>query len=264
MNEVSIKHEVLDLTTEGWAMKYDFLTPYVATQTIQFADRNEKTVANAIESATKCVEKLEEYGFIEGEHFIKNISVTDTVYQTYVYLELDNDVVVDVLLPYKSYVAEVKLISLNDRQNNELQDAFFDVRYKKDHSGDTFECHPITKQYRWYKANSFLKQLLNHREAVTNRYNNSQRKLNVVAKGIKILKKRFPNATVEAVKFWHRSSHYNEECIRVIFASKSYVTLAVYEDKNENISFSQREKWDAHYENTDQMMNRFNSQEAKN
>lgn len=264
----TIEQKVLDLTTnEGANAAFDVLTPYALQQIEKEVAYNEKSVTNTYQSANLLVQKLEEYGFVEGEHFTQNISIIDVTYSTTVYTSDDKDFEkIDVTIPWKRCINDVMLITMNDRASSgQLEKNLVPVRYKKDWKlGDTFECPAITKQYRYYKASGFLQHLLDHRQMVTNRYEGKQRQLGIVAKGFEVLSERYPNAKVEVVQHWSRTYRTSSPVLRIVFASNSYVVLSVYTDGTEgDVRFSELERWDSQRESLYQLMDRLDSQEAK-
>jgi len=263
----TIEQKVLDLTTnEGANAAFDVLTPYALQQIEKEVAYNEKSVASTYNSAKLLVQKLEEYGFVEGEHFTQNISIIDVTYSTQVYTSDDKDFEkIDVTIPWKRCINDVMLITLNDRAaSGKLEKALVPVRYEKNWKlGDTFECPAITKQYRFYKASGFLQHLLDRRQMVTNRYEGKQRQLGIVAKGFEILSERYPDATIQVQDHWSRTNHKYDSVIRISFASGSYVVVSAYTDFEGGIRFSELERWDAQRESLNQLMDRFYSQEAK-
>ena len=260
----AVEQKVFDLTTiEGANEAFDVLTPYALQQIEKETTYNLNRVEISYNNAKLLVQKLEEYGFVEGEHFTQNIYLMDTTYSTTIHTSDGKDYeTIDVTIPWKRCIADVMLITLNDRApSGNLEECLVTVRYEKNWKlGDTFECTPITKQYRFYKASGFLQQLLNHRETVTNRYEGKQRQLGIIAKGIEILSERFPNATVEVANYYRRNSYGSEKCIRVVFPSKSYVMVSAYFADNGEVRFSELERYDSYRETINQVMDRFNNQ----
>jgi len=219
------------------------------TEVNSFVERTNKQVVDRVASIKKMIDLLETGGFVEGVDFKRNFEIGESTHErTFGWGDnkFDAEVTVNtvsggVALIHKRYY-NGQLVTTKSNVGRE---------------GDKLECSMITPQYRAYKPTSLLVKLNEYNEEQQWKFDNYNKKKDIISYTLNKYTTLYPNATVQTGTGY--SGRQAFATILVSFPSGSWVEFRLGFKQNEEYTFK---KFDAKVDSLKGMdlLNHFNKQ----
>jgi len=219
------------------------------TEVNSFVERTNKQVVDRVASIKKMIDLLETGGFVEGVNFKRNFEIGESTHErTFGWGDnkFDAEVTVNtvsggVALIHKRYY-NGQLVTTKSNVGRE---------------GDKLECSMITPQYRAYKPTSLLVKLNEYNEEQQWKFDNYNKKKDIISYTLNKYTTLYPNATVQTGTGY--SGRQAFATILVSFPSGSWVEFRLGFKQNEEYTFK---KFDAKVDSLKGMdlLNHFNKQ----
>jgi len=235
------------------------LTTEQQEQVNSFVERQEKEAVRAQEDINRTMLLLDEAGFVMGVDYACNFEISEVTSKRefgYSYNNTNFEYEVTYINSYGTVylitdtIKEGKIVKYNAPVSRE---------------GNKLMCTSITEQYRYYKPSSLLTKLKESRKAKIQELNRQNKEQVCLDYTVAKYQKLYPEATVRVGSDYYRGYRSGYESFPVVvidFKSGSSISFKLgygYENDQERLHKS----YDAQKETVEQMLERFNNQEAK-
>ena len=202
------------------------------TEVNSFVERTNKQAVDRVASIKKMIDLLETGGFVEGVDFKRNFEIGESTHErTFGWGDNKFDAEVTV----NTVSGGVALIHKRF-YNGKLETTTSTVG----RDGDKLDCSMITPQYRAYKPTSLLVKLNEYNEEQQWKFDNYNKKKDIISYTLNKYTTLYPNATVQTGTGY--SGRQAFATILVSFPSGSWVEFRLGLKKDEELTFK---KFDA-------------------
>jgi hypothetical protein len=219
-------------------------------------ERAKETVGYKVKLIERTEKLLIESGFIKDVDFINDFKVETITNE----LQLGSSYRGTSFITEVTYLNTTGNIGLKGTRfyNGILNESTFNIDI---HDGK-INCYGIQGSSRFIKPETLLGKLKHHNEKERHAFQEFQKKTDVKQYTVEKYKEKYPNATVTLETEWTKYSG-TFDIMKIEFISGSWVKFRLFSNKDKESIYS---KYDNKFAklNTEEILNKFNNQEASN
>ena len=221
-----------------------------------FINKQAERAVKSQDDVNKTMLLLDEAGFVQGVDYENNFEVYEvTKEKTFGYSY--NDTNYEHEVTYMNAVGGVYL-KVNIIKDGKIKTHNSSV----DREYDKLMCTSITEQYRYYKPSSLYTKFNEYNERKVNELEHNKKQKIALDIIVAKYQKLYPKAGVTIGSDYYRRSYNSFPIVKVKFESGSSVEFTLgYGDEMEKERF--HKKYDAQFETTKDLCDRFNNQKVK-